>query len=177
MPQRSSFIRDLLFNGDLITPLIKPDISFGNYFLEWHGKSLGLYPNEILKFKTFVKHMIPYLEPMMNLIDIPRPNKDPFRKVITDKGNLSISDKYNGHITFMLNMDTSGSTVLFREEQVSIGDELLENLQVHYDSKDLVLIKKLKELDNDVSVKWILGNLLFDRMKHNKQQQTANSKK
>ncbi|MEJ7640678.1 MAG: hypothetical protein WKF36_00620 [Candidatus Nitrosocosmicus sp.] len=168
MPQPSSFIQDLLFNGVLTTPLIKPDISFGNYFLEWHEKSPGLYPNEILKFKTFVKHMIPYLEPMMKMIDIPRPNKDPFRKVITDKGKLSISDKYNGHITFILNMDASGSTVLFREEQVLISDESFEKLQVHYDSKDLVLFDKLKDLNNDVSVKWIIGNLLFDRMEHNK---------
>ena len=107
MPQPSSFIRDLLFNGDLVMPLIKPDISFGNYFLKWHEKSPGLYPNEILKFKTFVKRMIPYLEPMMTIINVPRPNKDPFRKAISDKGKFSISDKYNGHITFILNVDAS----------------------------------------------------------------------
>ena len=169
MPQPSSFIRDLLlFNGDLTTDLIKPDISFGSYFLEWHEKSLGLYPNEILKFKTFVKRTIPYLEPMMKIIDIPRPNKDPFRKVITDKGRLSISDKYNGHITFILNIDASGSTVLFREEQVLINDESFEKLQVHYDSEDLVLFNKLKDIDNAVSVKWIIGNLLFNRVEHSK---------
>lgn len=168
MPRPSNFIQDLLFNGDLAIPLIKPDISFGNYFLKWDEKSPGLYPNEILKFKTFVKHMIPYLEPMMKIIDISGPKKDPFRKVINEKGQFSMSYKHNGRIVFILNVDANGSTILFREEQVLISDELLGKLQVHYDSKDLVLFNKLKDIDDAVSVKWKIGILLFNRMEHNK---------
>ena len=167
MPQTSNFIRNLFFNSDL-NPPVKPDISFGNYFLEWDEESIGLYSNEILKFKSFIKNMIPNLEPIMKMINIPRPKNDPFRKVINDRGQFSISDKYNGRISFILNIDTVGSTVLFREERVLINDELLEKLQLHYDSKGLALFNKLKDINNVVSVKWKIGNLLFNRMEHNK---------
>jgi hypothetical protein len=165
--QTSNFIRNLFFNSDL-NPPVKPDISFGNYFLEWDEDSIGLYSNEILKFKSFIKNMIPNLEPIMKMINISRPKNDPFGKVINDRGQFSISDKYNGRIFFILNIDTVGSTVLFREERVLINDELLEKLQLHYDSKGLALFNKLKDINNVVSVKWKIGNLLFNRMEHNK---------
>lgn len=167
MSQTSNFIRDLFFNSDL-NPPVKPDISFGNYFLKWDEDSVGLYPNEILKFKSFVKNMIPNLEPIMKMINISRPKNDPFRKVINDRGQFSISGKYNARIFFVLNIDAVGSTVLFREERVLINDELLEKLQLHYDSKGLALLNKLKDINNVVSVKWKIGSLLFNRMEHNK---------
>ena len=66
--ESSNFVRDLLYDGTL-HPLIKPDIVFGNYFFKWDDKSLGLYSNEIIKFKNFIKNMIPYLETMMNIIE------------------------------------------------------------------------------------------------------------
>ena len=167
MSQTSNFIRNLLFDSDL-NPPVKPDISFGNYFLKWDEDSVGLYSNEILKFKSFIKNMIPNLEPIMKMISISRPKNDPFRKVINDRGQFSISEKYNGRIFFILNTDTVGSTVLFREERVLINDELLEKLQLHYDSQGLALYNKLKDISNVVSVKWKIGNLLFNRVEHNK---------
>ena len=167
MPQTSNFIRNLLFDSDL-NPPVKPDISFGNYFLKWDEDSVGLYSNEILKFKSFIKNIIPNLEPIMKMISTSRPKNDPFVKVINDRGQFSISDKYNGRIFFILNIDTVVSTVLFREERVLINDELLEKLQLRYDSKGLALYNKLKDISNIVSVKWKIGNLLFNRMEHNK---------
>ena len=167
MSQTSNFIRNLFFNSDL-NPPVKPDISFGSYFLKWDEDSVGLYPNEILKFKSFIKNMIPNLESIMKMINISRPKNDPFRKVINDRGQFSISDKYNGRIFFILNIDTVGSTVLFREELVSINDELLEKMRLHYDSKGLALFNKLKDINNVVSVKWKIGDLLFNRVEHGK---------
>ncbi len=167
MSQTSNFIRNLFFNSNLDPP-VKPDISFGNYFLKWDEDSIGLYSNEILKFKSFIKNMIPNLEPIMKMINISRPKNDPFRKVINDRGQFSISDKYNGRIFFILNIDTGGSTVLFREERVLINDELLEKLQLHCDSKGFTLLSKLKDINDVVSVKWKIGDLLFNRMEHSK---------
>ena|SRR5918993_1055047 len=165
--QTSNFIQDLFFNTNL-DPLIKPDISFGNYFLEWDEKSLGLYSNEVLKLRTFIKNMIPHLETMMGMINVSRPKNDPFAKVIGDRGQFSISDRYNSRIVFILNIDTGGSTVLFREERVIIKDELLEKLQLRYDSKDSVLLRKLMDINNVVSIKWKIGYLLFNRLEHSK---------
>ncbi len=165
--QTSNFIQDLFFNTNL-DPLIKPDISFGNYFLEWDEKSLGLYSNELLKLRTFIKNMIPNLEAMMRIINVSRQKNDSFTKAIGDKGQFSISDRYNSRIIFILNIDTYGSTALFREERVLINDELFEKLQLHYDSKDSVLISKLKDINNVVSIKWKIGHLLFNRVERNK---------
>ncbi len=167
MSHTSNFIRDLFFDSNL-NPTIKPDISFGNYFLEWDEGSMGLYSNEILKFKSFIKRMIPNLEPIMKMISLSGPKNDLFRKVVNDKGQFSVSDKYNDHIFFILNIDTGGSTVLFREERVLISDEFLEKIHLHYDSKGLALFNKLKDINNAVSVKWRIGNLLFNRVEHKK---------
>ena len=163
----SNFIRDLLFDGSLY-PLIKPTIVFGNYFLIWHEKSLGLYSNEVIKFKNFIKNTIPYLETMMKIFDGSSSSlstkNDPVKKVIFDKGRFSFTDKYNNQIFFILNMDNNGSTTLFREERLLINDEIYEKIKIQIGSKDIMmLLNKLKEFDNMVSIKWKLGDLLFDR--------------
>jgi hypothetical protein len=167
----SNFIRELLCDGALY-PSVKPEIMFGNYFFLWDEKSLGLYSNEIGKFKNFIKSVIPYLETMMKIIDnyppspSPSPSKnDTIKKMIFDKkGQFSLTDKYNSYITFILNIDNSGSTTFFREEWILISDELYGKMKNQYNSKDLVLLDKLKDLDSIVSVKWKLGDLLFNRV-------------
>ncbi len=75
--------------------------------------------------------MIPNLETMMGIINVSRQKNDPFAKAIGDKGQISISDRYNSRIGFILNIDTCASTVLFREERVIINDQLNEKLQLH----------------------------------------------
>jgi hypothetical protein len=169
----SNFVRDLLYDGGgggSLYPLVKPSIVLGNYFLTWHEKSLGLYSNEVVKFKNFLKSMIPYLENMMKIIDgsssILSAKNDPLKKVLFDKGRLSITDKYNSHIFFILNIDNTGSTALFREECLLINDEICEKMENRYGSANVILLNKLKEFDNIVSVKWKLGDLLFDRAAH-----------
>ncbi len=167
MLHQSNYIQDLILNTGL-DYLIKPDISFGNYFLKWDEKSPGLYSNEIFKLKNFIKNMIPFLEPMMRIIDNSTPKKDPLRKVVCDKGQFAIADKYNSRITFILNMDINGSTSLFREERVLINNELFKKLQDYCDFKDLVLFTKLKDINNIISVKWKIGDLLFNRVDSHK---------
>ena len=163
----SNFILDLLYDGSLY-PLIKPTIVIGNYFLMWHEKSLGLYSNEVIKFKNFIKNMIPYLETMMKIIDgsssTLSAKNDPVKKVIFDKGRFTLTDKYNNQIFFILNIDNNGSTTLFREERLLINDKIYEKIKIQYGSKDImILLNKLKEFDNMVSIKWKLGDFLFDR--------------
>ena len=89
---------------------------------------------------------------------------DPVKRVIFDKGRLSLTDKYNNQIFFILNIDNNGSTTLFREERLLINDKMYEKIKIQYGSKDImILLNKLKEFDNIVSIKWKLGDLLFDR--------------
>ena len=109
--------------------------------------------------------MIPYLEPLMKAIDALHPKNDALKKMLCDKAQFSISDKYNSHIVFILNIDNYGSTVFFREELIKVSDELHNKMQIKYGS-DLILLSKLKGFDNRVSVKWKLGELLFNRAGH-----------
>ncbi|MDQ6722844.1 MAG: hypothetical protein M3Z01_01075 [Thermoproteota archaeon] len=164
--ESSNFVRDLLYDGTL-HPLIKPDMVFGNYFFKWDDKSLGLYSNEIIKFKNFIRNTIPSLESMMNIIDTSSSSlstkSDPVKKAIFDKAHFSISNKFNSYIIFILNVDNKGSTTFFREERILINDELYYKMKNHYGSKEMMLLNKLKDFDNIVSVKWKLGDLLFNR--------------
>src|SRR5690349_719697 len=98
--ESSSFIRELLCGDGALYQLVKPEITFGNYFFLWDEKSLGLYSNEIVKFKNFIKNVIPYLETMMKIIDnyysSSSLKNDTVKKMICDKkGQFSLTDKYN----------------------------------------------------------------------------------
>jgi len=87
-------------------------------------------------------------------------------KVLLDKGNFSLVEKYNRYIIFILNIDNKGSTIFFREERILINDELYKKIQIQCDVKDLILLDKLKGFNDIVSVKWKLGDLLFNRTRH-----------
>jgi len=164
MVEPSNFIRDFLSDANL-NPLVKPEIIFGNYFFKWDDRSLGLYSDEVTKFKSFIKSMIPHLEPLMNAIGAIHPNNEALKKILLDRAQLSIGDKYNSHIMFILNIDNYGSSLFFREEQIRFNDELHGKMKINY-GPGLVLLEKLKGFDNRVSVKWKLGELLFNRGGH-----------
>jgi len=87
------------------------------------------------------------------------------KKTLLDRAQLSIGDKYNSHIMFILNIDNYGSSLFFREERIRFNDELHDKMKINY-GPGLVLLEKLKGIDNRVSVKWKLGELLFNRGGH-----------
>jgi len=164
MVEPSNFIRDFLSDSSL-NPLVKPEITFGNYFFKWDDSSLGLYSDEVTKFKGFTKNVIPHLEPLMNAIGALHPKNGALKKMLCDRAQFSIGDKYNSQITFILNIDNHGSSVFFREERIRFNDEMHSKMQINC-GPGLVLLDKLKGFDNRVSVKWKLGELLFDRAGH-----------
>jgi hypothetical protein len=161
MVEPSNFIRDFLSDANL-NPLVKPEVAFGNYFFRWDDRSLGLYSDEVTKFKSFIKDMIPHLEPLMKAIETLRPKNGHLKKTVFDRALFSISGKYNSHTVFVLNIDNFGSTLFFREERIRFNDELHGKMRINYEP-GLILLDKLKGFDNKVSVKWKLGELLFDR--------------
>jgi hypothetical protein len=164
MVEPSNFIRDFLSDANL-NPLVKPEIIFGNYFFKWDDISLGLYSDEVTKFKGFIKSMIPHLEPLMNAIGAIHLKNEALKKTLLDRAQLSIGDKYNSHIMFILNINNYGSSLFFREERIKFNDELHNKMKINY-GPGLVLLEKLKGFDNKISVKWKLGELLFNRGGH-----------
>lgn len=164
MEQPLNFIVDLTSTNSLY-PLIKPEIILGNYFFRWNEKSLGIYSNESAKFKSFIKKMIPYLEPimkMMNVSSFSNSKNDAIKKEIIDKGQFSISNKYNSRIIFILYMDTYGSTTFFREEQIQLNNKITDQDKID-NIKVLTITPPTTDFDNSISIRWNLGNLLFDR--------------
>ncbi|HXT84220.1 MAG TPA: hypothetical protein VN704_07810 [Verrucomicrobiae bacterium] len=158
----------MFFNNDP-NLLDKPDIVFGNYFFVWDEDSPGLYSNEIGKFKIFIKNMIPYLEMiMMKLVNINDINsfgydssvhlKSDIKKMIFDKGKFTLSSKHDNHVLFVLNIDKEGDTTFFREEKILFNENMFDMRRF-----DHSLINKLKEDSTNLSLKWKLGHLLFDR--------------
>ena len=117
-------------------PLIKPEIKFGNYFFKWNEKSLGIYSNETVKFKSFIKRTIPHLEYIMKSINVTSSLSSPIKndavkKEILEKGQFSLSNKFNSNIIFILHVDSHGFTTFFREEQILIDKETHDKITNH----------------------------------------------
>jgi hypothetical protein len=157
----------MLFNNPNL--LIKPEMVFGNYFFVWDKNSPGLYSNEIGKFKIFIKNMIPHLEMIMiKMIDINNVNsfksdsnihlKSDIKRMIIDKGKFTISSKYDNHVFFVLNIDKEGDTTFFREEKILFSENMYDIF-----GPNNSFLNKLQEGNTNLSLKWKLGILLFDR--------------
>ena len=120
-------------------------------------------------FKNFVRKVIPVLEQYMiflqndNNID----RNDPYR----DKKQIFIRDKYNQKISFLMFIDSQGSTIFFREEscEVDIKPQLQNGYEIY--SVDRSKIDSNNSSGNNdhskvkIHLKWLLGELLFDRTK------------
>lgn len=148
----------------------KPSIKFGNYFFVWSERGYGLCPSEINTLKSFVKKMIPFLEQYMNLLTFDHTTSSSQRKVNQNKSQICITEKYDPRISFMLFIDSSGSTVFYREEKFFIKTDRFGNLK-NSNQEELVLYSKdfaprvRAQEYNTVILKWLLGELLFNRIK------------
>jgi hypothetical protein len=92
---------------------------------------------------------------------------DPYR----DKKQICIRDKYNQKISFLMLIDSQGSTIFFREESCEV--DIKPKPQYGYDaySVDRSKIDSNNSSSNNdhsnvkIDLKWLLGELLFDRVK------------
>ena len=84
------------------------------------------------------------------------------------KHNICIIEKYNVNVSFIMFIDSAGSTAFYREEKFHAKSKEFENLE-----RRIMTILFYKHADNKmanhniVSLKWLLGELLFDRLKTN----------
>lgn len=154
--------------------LSKPEIWFGNYFFQWdEGTKFGLSHDEINSFRNFVKKVIPCLEQCMKLLQ--DASKSSHGKSYHERKKLFLEDKYNSVISFLLFVDVDGKTTFYRQEKC----ELIDDQEFNVDDDD-AQHSTVKQLTTEVSqlrrqnkhryleIKWILGELLFDRAEKSK---------
>jgi len=156
---------------------LKPDIQVRNYYFQWDANGLGIDISETQHFKNFVRKAIPVLEQYMMLLqkegkENGMDKNDPY----SDKKRICIKERDGKKISFLMFIDSQGSTVFFREELCSIdnrsehernyGTEYVNPSNINSSSKNHGTIK--------IELKWLLGELLFDR---NKQYNNNNKRK
>ena len=120
--------------------------------------------------------MIPLLEHYMNILNFEYKNNSQNKKLLGDKKHhhICIVEKYGMNVSFIMLTDSAGSTLFYREEKFHVGSKDFENGEEKEKDKEndhnrFVLqtrddINKMTKY-NIVSLKWLLGELLFDRLK------------
>lgn len=136
----------------------------GNYYFQWEADGLGLTTGEINHFKNFIRKLIPILEQYMIFLQNEKNENriyknDPYR----DKKQIFIKDKYNKKISFLMLIDSQGSAVFFREEtcDIDIRSKFKDGHKIYSENPS-----KIDSNDNGnvkMDLKWLLGELLFDR--------------
>jgi hypothetical protein len=156
--------------------LSKPEIRFGNYFFQWDkAVKFGLSYDEINSFRNFVKNVIPLLEQFMMLLQ--NESKSSQGNSYHEKKKLFLEGKHNNLISFLLFVDIEGKATFYRQEKCDlIGADDDDNLDSKEDdNKQSLLVAEQLATDSDksskqnkycsIAIKWLLGELLFDRTK------------
>ena len=122
--------------------------------------------------------MIPLLEHYMNILNFEYKNNSQYKKLLGDKKkhHICIVEKYSMNVSFIVFIDSAGSTLFYREEKFHVGSKEFENGEVREEEEEEEKVHNkfvLQRRDdnnkmtkyNIVSLKWLLGELLFDRLK------------
>lgn len=150
----------------------KPEIRFGNYFFQWdENAKIGLSRDEINSFRNFVRKTIPHLEQCMILLQ----NESKFTQGNSYHGKkkLLLEERHNSSISFSLLVDIEGKTSFYRQEKCELVDDM------NYKENDKPLSSEFQLPTNSgesseqnrhcsVEIKWLLGELLFDRTEKSK---------
>jgi hypothetical protein len=142
---------------------LKPDIRIGNYYFKWDANGgLGIDVREINHFKNFIRKIIPLLEQYMIFLQNKIDKNDPFK----DKKQICIKEKYDKKISFLMFIDSQGSTLFFREESCNIDNMSKHEMDYGVESlKPSNINSGSNQSTIKVELKWLLGELLFDRNK------------
>jgi hypothetical protein len=121
--------------------------------------------------------MIPLLEHYMNILNFEYKNNSQNKKLLGDKKkhHICIVEKYSMNVSFIVFIDSAGSTLFYREEKFHVGSKEFENGEVREEEEeekvhDHFVLQRRDDNNkrtkyNIVSLKWLLGELLFDRLK------------
>ena len=153
---------------------LKPDVRIGSYFFKWSDNDYGICPSESSILKNFIRKMIPLLEHYMNILNFEYKNNSQKNKKLLGgkKHHICIVEKYNMNVSFVVFIDSAGSTLFYREEKFHVGSKDFENGEGEGEEKvHNLFVLQTRDDDNKminhniVSLKWLLGELLFDRLK------------
>ena len=138
----------------------------GSYFFKWSDNDYGICPSESSVFKNFIRKMIPLLEYYMNVLNFEYRNNSQKNLLGDKKHHICIIEKCNVNVSFIMFIDGAGSTVFYREEKFHTKSKEFENFE-EKDHNSFVLQTPNNKMVNHniVSLKWLLGELLFDRLK------------
>jgi len=147
---------------------LKPTVRMGSYFFKWSDTDYGICPSETSIFKNFIRKMIPLLEYCMSVLNFEHKNNSQKNLLKDKKHNICIIEKYNVNVSFIMFIDSAGSTAFYREEKFHANSKEFEDLE-NKDHDRFVLQTRDNKMANHniVSLKWLLGELLFDRLKTN----------
>ena len=133
----------------LPTDYVMPKIEIGNYFLEWDAGSGGLAPKEIPRLKHFIAEIAPYLTPVLfetivgyNRL-VRKSAKDRTSKITKSISPRILVSHKIGEVTYRLEMDADGRTIIRRVERLSASDTRRRAVDMH--------------------MEWKLGELHFNR--------------
>jgi hypothetical protein len=152
----------------------KPAIRIGSYFFKWSDNDYGICPGESTVFKNFIRKMIPLLEHYMNILNFDCKNNSQKKLLGDKKHHICIVEKYSMNVSFIVFIDSAGSTLFYREEKFYVNSKDFENPEEEggeegEDHNRFVLQtpnnKNKMTKYNIVSLKWLLGELLFNRLK------------
>jgi len=146
---------------------LKPAVRMGSYFFKWSDNDYGICPSESSVFKNFIRKMIPLLEYYMDVLNFEYRNNSQKNLLGNKKHHICIIEKYNANVSFIMFIDGAGSTVFYREEKFYVRSKDFENHDGK-DHNDFVLQTRTDNRmtnHNIASLKWLLGELLFDRLK------------
>ena len=122
--------------------------------------------------------MIPLLEHYMNILNFEYKNNSQYKKLLGDKKkhHICIVEKYSMNVSFIVFIDSAGSTLFYREEKFHVGSKDFENSEMREEEEEEEkahnkFVLQIRDDNNKmtkyniVSLKWLLGELLFDRLK------------
>jgi hypothetical protein len=142
----------------------KPNIEIGNYYLKWNDESYGIPKKEINELKKFLTNAIPFFETSYELLNsfekAKYKEKYRLRKELSPNINISYLNKHISHyiiVRYELNMHQDGSTFIDRIEGIEAIRTTTEDDSPAAKKRDSYHVKPIFYL------KWILGELLFDR--------------
>lgn len=145
----------------------KPKIEIRNYYLKWNDESYGISQKEINELKKFLTNAIPFFDTSYELLNNfeKAKYKDKYRLHMELSPNINISyvNKHTSHynlVRYELNMHSDGSTFIDRMEGI-------EPIRTTTGSDNDIAAKKANMQRHQAKpifyIKWILGELLFNR--------------